>query len=727
MAVPLLNAGLGTPQAASATPANAPTPVPIAPGRGVVSALPVPGASPINSIPNVGPPSNVEAIIRSELARHVRNSFADSKQQRERDRIDDRMIAALRAMRGEYPPDVLADIQKYGGSTVFARLTSSKVRAVSAMLREIYTADERPWALSPTPDPELSGPSLQMALREVMKAEIREVIANGEQATDEMITNRMKELRGQLLDMRRKVAKAGLEVRENGIDDILTEGGFYKALYEVLQDIATFPFGCIKGPVVERERKVTWKGTKPTVVDKPVMKWMRVSPFDLYFAPWAQAPQDGYIIQRVRTTRQSLLALKGLPSYDSAAIDRVLDHGKGYNSDWLSYTESDRAWLEQRDSDSCWGGSQRTDRPMPMLEYHGSISGKMLKDWGMPGVDASHDIDVVVYLIADEVIGVRKNPHPAGFKPFYVTSFENVPGSIYGNGVPDLINDIQGVGNAVLRALVNNMAMASGPMVYFDEDRVGENDPDPDKLWPWKIFRGHANALSRSTTNDPPIQFFQPKSNAQELLGVYRAMAEMADDLSSLPKSMQGSMDNMGGTGRSAAGLSMMLNAGSRTVKQAVTAIDNTMVEPVIEHLNIYLSILKPDMVLEGDITVVARGAAELAQQETLRMRKLEFLQITNNPVDLQLVGPMGRWNLLKDVAKNLGMPVTDVLPNKPPEQFPMPPGPGGPGGSAPGGTPTGGPPQAGGSQPGDGAPPQAAPQREPANPTAGVARGPAV
>jgi hypothetical protein len=620
--LPLINAQMGTPSA-GALPANAPQPVPLS-GRAPVSALPIPGvtpiganlegASPLNSVPNVGPPSAVEAIVRSELARHVRASFQDAKQQRERDNVDQRLIAALRAMRGEYDPDVLSEIMKYGGSTVYARITASKVRAVSAMLREIYSTDERPWMLSPTPDPELSGPSTQQAVREVMKAEIKEVILGGGTVTDEMITNRLKELRGQILDMRRKVAKAGLEVRENGIDDILTEGGFYDALDEVLQDIATFPFGCLKGPIVERQRKVTWKGTKPTVVDKPVMKWVRVSPFDVYFAPWAQSAQDGYIIHRVRTTRQALLALKGLPSYDSAAIDRVLDHGKGYNADWLSYTESERAWLEQRESDSMFGSS-RGDRPMPMLEFHGTISGKMLGEWGMKNVEPSEDMDVVVYLIADEVIGVRKNPHPAGFKPFYVDSFERVPGSIYGNGVPDLINDVQGVGNAVLRALVNNVSMASGPMVYFDEDRIGENDPAPDKLWPWKIYRGHANPLSRSTATDPPIKFFQPTSNANELLGVYQAVTQMADDLSSLPRQMSGSTKGMSGASRTAAGMSMMLEAGSRTVKQAVTAIDGRIIEPVIEHLNIYLSILRPDMVLEGDISVVARGAAELAQR----------------------------------------------------------------------------------------------------------------
>ncbi|MGU7895870.1 hypothetical protein, partial [Escherichia coli] len=104
------------------------------------------------------------------------------------------------------------------------------------------------------------------------------------------------------------------------------------------------------------------------------------------------------------------------------------------------------------------------------------------------GVDAKHvpsddkDVSVFAYLIAGEVIGVTINPHPTGRLPFYVDSFERVPGSCYGNAIPDLLEDIQGVGNAALRALVNNLAIASGPMGWMNEDRLAENDPNAKRL-----------------------------------------------------------------------------------------------------------------------------------------------------------------------------------------------------------------------------------------------------
>jgi hypothetical protein len=65
---------------------------------------------------------------------------------------------------------------------------------------------------------------------------------------------------------------------------------------------------------------------------------------------------------------------------------------------------------------------------------------------------------------------------------------------------------------------------------------------------------------------------------------------------------------------------------------------------------------------MEGDISVVARGAVELMQREVLRMRRIEFLNITNNPLDQQLVGVEGRFNLLKEVARDLQLPTADTI-----------------------------------------------------------------
>lgn len=650
-----------------------------------------------------------EQSVKANLSAYIKQCYESSRMHRQNEGVDQRMIDALRSVRGEYDPQTLASIRQFGGSEVYARITASKVRGVAALLREIYTAAERPWALSPTPEPELAGPSLMQVVMDVMRAEMMEMAAQGITPPQDMLQKRMTEVREMVLQARKKAAKEGLRAREDVIDDILWEGGYYNALWEFLLDLATFPFACIKGPVVRYKRRVKWNGNKPTVQNVPTMEWHRCSPFDIYFAPWSQNPQDGYIIHRQRTNRASLQALRNLPSYDNDAIDRVLAASPSSMSQWVDWIEHERAGLEQRESEvSPIYSSHAVDKPMPMLEFNGPVSGTLLLQWGMKPdqvPDASQDLEITAYLVGDEVIGVRANPHPLGRKPFYVDSFERVPGSCYGHAVPDLINDIQGVANATIRSLVNNLAIASGPMAWINDDRISDNDPDPTKMWPWKVFRTTDSLNSNS--NEKPMEFFQPQTNANELMMVYEKFAQMADELSSLPRYMQGNAQGLGGAGRTASGLSMLIEASNRTIKQTVSSVDSNVIEPTVEDLNIYLAILRPEVVMEGDITVVARGAVELVQRETLRMRQLEFLNITNNPVDHQLVGPQGRYNLLKEVARDLGMPVSDMLPVDPSKAMPAP--------------------QMPGSAPAQGQAPAAAPQEQPTAPTDGMARGQAM
>lgn len=626
--------------------------------------LPPDSSLPQPSIPGTGVGS--EQLLTG-LSGYIQTCYRSAADNRQNQNVDERMMSALRSLRGEYDTETLTAIKAFGGSEIYARITASKVRGCAALLREVYNSVERPWALSPTPDPQLAGPSLEEAVKAVLTAEVSELmVATGQPPQLQILKARAATLKDEILQQRRKVADEALQTRTAVIDDVLWEGGFYEALSDFLGDIATFPFAVIKGPVVRMKNVLTWDDNgKPTTTYRPVPLWFRCSPFDVYFAPWAQNPQDGYIIHRERVSRANIQSMKGLPNYNNEAIDRVLNNWGSKSCEWYDYNESERATLEQRDSQlGTIYSADANERPMPMLSFYGSVNGQMLIDWGVDKArvpDPTKDINVFVYLLGGEVIGVTLNPHPTGRLPFYVDSFERVPGSCYGNAIPDLIEDVQGVGNAALRALVNNLSIASGPMGWINEDRIAENDNTSDKLWPWKIWR-FTDPMSSASTSEKPMDFFQPDNNVQQLMMVYQQMLSMADELSTIPRYMQGQGQGVGGAGRTAAGLSMLMEASNRTIKQTVSSIDNNVIEAVVEDLNVFLALTRPDVVMEGDISVVARGAVELMQRETLRMRRLEFLQITNNPIDQQLVGVEGRFNILKEVARDLGMPTADSL-----------------------------------------------------------------
>ena len=120
----------------------------------------------------------------------------------------------------------------------------------------------------------------------------------------------------------------------------------------------------------------------------------------------------------------------------------------------------------------------------------------------------------------------RKRP------PYYVTSFEKVPGTVVGNALPDILADIEEATNAALRSLINNMSIASGPQVVVNDDRIAENE-NGDDLYPWKRWHTVNDPLGNNAT--AAGRFFQPNSNAQELLGVYEKFTQIADELSCHP------------------------------------------------------------------------------------------------------------------------------------------------------------------------------------------------
>ena len=70
------------------------------------------------------------------------------------------------------------------------------------------------------------------------------------------------------------------------------------------------------------------------------------------------------------------------------------------------------------------------------------------------------------------------------------------------------------------------------------------------------------------------------------------------------------------------------------------------------------------DESIKGDAQILARGSSSLLAKEQLLLRIQEFLDRTNNPVDLQILGIPGRTKLLREAARMLEINVDDILPN---------------------------------------------------------------
>ena len=601
-----------------------------------------------------------EGPVMSNLAGYMRTQFEMMKQHRN-DAMSgwsERLLIALRAFNGHYDATKLAEIRKFGGSEVYARIIAMKCRGASSLLRDVYLAPDRPWGLAPPQDPDVP-PQIVESVQQLVQVEIAAMAQAGIPPNPTIIRDRTL----QLMEAARVAAKARAvqqsKVAEEKIDEILSQGGFYKALAEFLVDLPLFPFACIKGPTVRIVPTVVWENGQATVAQQPKLFWNRVSPFDIWWTPGVSDIEDASVIERTRVTRADLNDLLDLPGYNHEEVRAVLDeYGRGGIADDWDTTDSERAVMESREN-------PQTNRSgmISCLEFHGNVQGRMLLEYGMSEQeipDPMRDYFVQSWLIGTHVIKVQMAPSPRKRHSYFITSFEKVPGTPVGNGLPDILSDIQEVANASLRALVNNLSISSGPQVVVNDDRLAP-DEDGEELYPWK--RWHVQSDPMGNNSQVPISFFQPVSNSQELLGVYQQFNNLADELSAIPKYLSG--QSAGGAGRTASGLAMLMGNASKILQTVAANIDRDVLDPLLTQLFDMLMLTDQSGMLTGQEQVRVMGVNVAIQRETQRARQLEFLQITANPIDAQIVGPKGRAAILRSVSQTIGLDSASIVPTE--------------------------------------------------------------
>lgn len=607
--------------------------------------------------------ANSQPVIQA-LAGHIRKKWMSSMMAKQMT-SEIKMLKSVRARRGEYDPDKLAQLREQGSSTIYMMITSNKCRAASSWLRDtlVTASEDKPWTIKPTPMPDLPPNEVQSIMAQA-QVEVQQLYMAGTPPTDQQVRERLLEMKDMTMSHLIDVAKRTAERMEVKMEDQLAEGNWSKAFSEFLDDITTFPSAFIKGPVVRKRPKLKWtpsQGGQYTlqVSDELVMEWERVDPFNIYPSADASDVDDGDLIERHKLARSDLQALIGVDGYSEGAIRAVLDeYGKGGLRDWI-YVDMNKAAAEGK---STMGVQQNPSALIDALQFWGNVQGQLLLDWGMSPddvPDALMDYPIEAWVVGHWVIKAIVNPDPMGRKPYFKASYEEVPGAYWGNSVADLCRDAQDVCNATARAMVNNMSIASGPQVVYNIDRLpqGENIT---QMYPWKVWQVTSDPLAGSA---PPMQFYQPNSMASELMAVFEKFSVLADEYTGIPRYMTGDSPS-GGAGRTASGMSMLMSNAGKAIKQVVANIDTGVIQPVIDRLYFYNMRYGTDPDLKGDVNIIARGATSLVVKEQAQARQNQFLQIAlSSPIAQQVVGIDGIAALLRQSAKTLDLNPDDIVP----------------------------------------------------------------
>ena len=602
----------------------------------------------------------------TNLAGHLRKQWT-KMQEYKRMYVESRLLECMRQRKGEYDDEKLAMIRKQGGSEIYMMLSSNKARAASAWIRDTTTDPEGgplPYKIQGTPVPDLP-PDVLKGLYAEMEQDLAVAQQYGVSPSDSDLRNYLSARKDMIMAELREEAQRKADRMQAKMNDQLVEGGIRTEFGKFVDDLSTFPFAVMKGPVVKKRKGFQWVATPDgqfdlQVTDQLLPTWERVDPFMLYWMPHCTHPDDGDLVERHRLTRADLDSMIGVEGYSDVAIRAVLDEfGRGGLNEWL-WVDAQKARVEGKGLPHV---ADNSGQLIDALQYWGSVQGKLLIEWGIDEAEVEDpllDYQVEAWLIGNWVIKAVINPDPLGRKPYYKTAYEEIPGSWMGNSPMDLIRDCQDVCNAAARALVNNMGIASGPQVWVNVDRLPSGE-QVTQLYPWKIHQVTSDPMGASA---PPVGFFQPNSLAGELMAIYEKFAVLADEYSGLPRYIAGDHSNLGSVGRTSSGMAMLMNNAGKAIKQVINNIDRNIIEPLVERLWFYNMRYSEDIDLKGDVKVNARGASALVMKESAAQRRNELLQMAlTNPVAQQIMGIEGTAHLLREQAKTLDLNADKIIP----------------------------------------------------------------
>lgn len=603
--------------------------------------------------------------VINSLANHIFSCWNANKTAKQP--IEKVLLECLRMRNGEYDPNVLAQLRTQGETDpIYMMIPDIKCRAFESWMKDIILpAGEVPFSINPTPKPDLPVEMQNYAKAKIvtgLQTKMAEMGITKEQLTKENVIEVGEQIKKELQQQLIEQAKSDAEKFTTEINDQLTEGKWYEALEELIEDIATYPTAFMKGPVVRKKRVLKWDNANgrsvPRIGMEIVKEYKRISPFDLYPSSGAKTLDDGNLIERISYSTSDLQDMIGVEGFDEAAIRAVLHlYGQGGLKYWLALS-----------SDTIRGEllnhHNKTADPEPTidcLKFMGTVQGRLLKDWGMAAqIDEDKVYPITAYLIGSFVISARLNDHPLAKRNYFSASFVRKNDSIWGRGVCQVIKDVARMCNSAARSIQRNMAIASGPMAWLIEDRIDPTQT-PGVMHPWKIFRFNSGEVKNRS--DLPMGFFNVDSIVNELLAIYKHFYDQASEVSGIPAYVYGS-EKVGGAGTTATGLSMLMNAAGKVMRGTALHIDNGIIKPSVEAHWLYIMIYEPDKAI-GDIKIVARASDYLMQLEQMQVAIGNALNITGNPIDMQIIGLEGRGELLRELMKRTRLPVDKIVPDR--------------------------------------------------------------
>ena len=598
--------------------------------------------------------SEVQALVRYVIERY--RKAEDTRRQDE-----ERWLQAYRNYRGIYGPDV--QFTSSEKSRVFIKVTKTKTLAAYGQIIDVLFANNAfPITVEPTRLPDNVEATVHFdPQKNQMDEKAGETVSPYGYAGDgkdlppgATQTSLSQQMLGPYADKLKDIeglksgpgltpsaitfepALLAAKKMQKKIYDQLEEAHASKQLRATAFEMSLFGTGIMKGPFAIDKEYPNWDEEgeyNPTI--KTVPSTSHVSVWNFYPDPDSSNMDDAqYVVERHKLSRSQVRALKRRPFFRQHVIDEVIDMGEGYVK---KYWEDDlRDYQTDYDIER-----------FEVLEYWGTIDRDTLDQAGVEIPDDMSELDEVqanIWYCNGRILRAVINPFKPANIPYYAVPYELNPYSFFGVGIAENMDDTQTLMNGFMRMAVDNAVLSGNLLIEIDETNLV---PGQDlAVYPGKVFRRQGGAPGQSIfgTKFPNV--------SGENMQLFDKARQLADESTGLPSFSHG-QTGVSGVGRTASGISMLMNAAAGGIKTVIKNVDDYLLAPLGKAMFSFNMQFDFDQEIKGDLEVKARGTESLMANEVRSQRLMQFMQVASSPT----LAPFAKFPyIVREIAKSMDL-----------------------------------------------------------------------
>jgi len=602
----------------------------------------------------------------SSIIPFIQDRFSRAEDYRYQD--EQRWLKAYRNYRGLYGPDV--QFNEAEKSRVFIKVTKTKTLAAYGQIVDVLFANNHfPLSVEPTELPEGVVADVHFDPKEPEQlrgdtslsspygfaGDGKDLPAGAtEKSLQEMLGPLTEKLDG-IEGLKEGVGKTPTSVTfspamvaakmmQKKIHDQLEESSASKHLRNSAFEMSLFGTGVMKGPFAIDKEYPNWNDDGEY---DPVFKTMpqvsHVSVWNFYPDPDASNMDEAqYVIERHKMSRSQLRNLKKRPLFRANVIDEVIALGENYVKEYWEDDLSDYAPEH---------GIERFN----VLEYWGMVDTDALEEAGVEIPEELMQLDELqanVWICNGRLLRMVLNPFKPAKIPYHAAPYELNPYSFFGVGIAENMDDTQTLMNGFMRMAVDNAVLSGNLIVEVDETNLV---PGQDlTLYPGKVFRRQGGAPGQAIfgTKFPNV--------SSENMMLFDKARVLADESTGFPSFAHG-QTGVSGVGRTASGISMLMNAAAGGTKTVIKNVDDYLLRPLGEGLFRFNMQFDYDPAIKGDLEVRARGTESLMANEVRSQRLMQFLQVASNPA----LAPFAKFQyIIREIAKSMELDPDKVTNN---------------------------------------------------------------